>query len=497
MIVRTRFAPSPTGYLHIGGLWAALFAWMYARRHGGQFILRIDDTDIKRTVPGAVENLVETLRWFGINWDEGPNVGGPYGPYIQTERAELYQKWAHWLVEQGLAYKCFATPEELEEIRRELEAKGDYSGYDRRYRDCSAEEVARLEAEGRPYVIRFKMPLGGTTTVPDLIRGDVVFDNSQYTDFVILKSNGLPTYHLADVVDDHFMKISHISRGDEWLSTAPVHVQLFKAFGWEMPAMAHLPVILNPSGKGKLSKREQAFLDSGEQVLVRADEFIEAGYLPQAVLNFLANIGWTFGGDREKFTIEEAIERFDLKDVSPAPTRLPYSKLDWLNSQYIQEMEPEELAGAVKPFLDKAGYDIDFDSLLVLMPAMRVRLKRLSDVVPFLRFLEDTPLTLTVDDLTDKRLPPDAALGGFQQGHDFVQRVEPYDVETLGEGLRQIGEKVVTNNKAGAFLGKMRLAVTRQQVSPPLFESMVALGRERTLARLDEVLVLFGQNSSL
>ena len=491
MTVRTRFAPSPTGYLHIGGLWAALFAWMYARRHGGRFILRVEDTDVKRTVPGAVENVMASLRWFGINWDEGPDIGGPYGPYVQTQRAELYQKWAHWLVEQGKAYKCFATPEELEEIRCELEARGDRSGYDRRYRNCSPEEVARLEAEGRPYVIRLKMPLGGTTTVPDLIRGDVVFDNDQFTDYVILKSGGLPTYHLANVVDDHFMKISHVTRGDEWLNTAPVHVRLYQAFGWQMPALVHLPVILNPSGKGKLSKRTQAFQESGEQVLVRADEFIEAGYLPDAVLNFLANVGWTFGGDREKFTIEEAIERFDLKDVSPTPTKLPYSKLDWLNGQYIQAMEPEALAMAVRPFLEAAGYEIVDAALLALMPAMRVRLKRLTDAVDFLRFLEDAPLTLTADDLTDKRLPPDAALSGFQQARDFVQRVEPYDVETLGQGLRQIGEKVVTNNKAGAFLGKMRLAVTRQQVSPPLFESMVALGRQRTLVRLDEVLALF------
>ena len=231
MTVRTRFAPSPTGYLHIGGVWAALFAWLYARRHAGQFLLRIEDTDTKRTVPGALESLMDSLRWFGLDWDEGPDVGGLFGPYIQTERKALYQEWANWLIEHDYAYKCFATPEELAEMRAELEAKGDRSGYDRRYRDLPADEVARLEASGRDYVVRFKMPLTGQTAVPDLLRGDVIFENDQFTDYVLLKSNGLPTYHLAHVIDDHFMEISHITRGVEWLNTAPIHVNLFKEVG--------------------------------------------------------------------------------------------------------------------------------------------------------------------------------------------------------------------------------------------------------------------------
>lgn len=492
MTVRTRFAPSPTGYLHIGSVWSALFGWMYARRHGGQFILRIEDTDTKRTVPGALENLIDGLHGFGIDWDEGPDVGGPYGPYVQTERASLYQEWARWLVEQGFAYKCFATPEELAEMRKVLEAKGDRSGYDRRYRDFPAEQVAALEADGRSYVIRFKMPLAGTTTVPDLLRGDVTYDNQQLTDYVLLKSNGLPTYHLAVVVDDHFMKISHVTRGIEWLSTAPLHVRLYEAFGWRLPVLVHLPVILSPSGKGKLSKRTQAFLDSGEKVFVRADEFVDAGYLKPALLNFLANIGWSFGDDREKFTIDEAIERFDLADVSPAPVKLPYSKLDWLNGQYIQEMEPLALAQAIKPFLEAEGYEVDLDALLVVMPAMRVRLKRLSEAVDFLRFLyEDAPLALTAEQLTHKHLPLEAAQDAFRQTRDLVAAIEPFAVEPLGAALIALGERVTTNGKAGPFLGTLRLAITGQKVSPPVFECMIALGRERTLARLDELLALF------
>lgn len=492
MTVRTRFAPSPTGYLHIGGVWAALFAWLYARRHGGQFVLRIEDTDTKRTVPGALDSLMASLRWFGLDWDEGPDVGGPFGPYIQTERKALYQEWANWLVAHDFAYKCFATPEELAEMRAELEAKGDRSGYDRRYRDLPAEEVARLEASGRDYVIRFKMPLTGQTAVPDLLRGDVIFDNDQFTDYVLLKSNGLPTYHLAHVVDDHFMQISHITRGVEWLNTAPIHVNLFKAFGWEMPVLVHLPVILNPSGKGKLSKRHQAFMDDGTEIYVRADEFMEGGYLPEAVLNFLANIGWTFGDDREKFTMEEAIARFDLATVSPSPTKLPYSKLDWLNGQYIQEMEPLALAQAVRPFLEAAGLEVNIDALLVVMPPMRVRLKRFPDAIEFLRFLsEEMPLPESAEALTHKHLPLASAAAAFREARELLADLEPFTLETISTQLLALGEKHTANGKAGPFLGQMRLAVTGQQVSPPLFESVLALGRDRVLARLDQILALF------
>ncbi len=487
MNVRIRFAPSPTGYLHIGSVWTALFGWLYARKMGGQFLLRIEDTDTKRSIPGAVENLMDGLRWFGINWDEGPDIGGPHAPYVQTERKELYQHWAHWLVEQGRAYKCFTSPEELAEIRDALLQKGDHSGYDRRCRELSAAEVAALEAAGQPYVIRFKMPLTGQTVVPDLLRGDVAFPNSQIVDPILLKSNGLPTYHLAVIVDDHLMEITHVTRGIEWLNTAPLHVQLYEAFGWEMPVFVHLPVILNPSGQGKLSKRTQAFLDSGEKVLVRADEFIAAGYLREALVNFLINIGWSFGDDREKFTVEEAIERFELRDISPTPVKLPYSKLDWLNGQYIQEMEAGELAASVRPFLEGAGYQVDdMAALETLMPAMRLRLKRLTDAVEQLRFLyQERPFDLSVEQIVDpKRLPAASALDGYAQAREFVESVQPFELETISAGLYAIGEAVTADGKAGPFLGKLRLLVTGQQVSPPLFESMLAMGRERVLARL-------------
>jgi glutamyl-tRNA synthetase len=488
MTVRVRFAPSPTGYLHIGSARSALFTWMYARRFNGAFILRIEDTDLKRTVEGAIEEFKRSFQWLGIDWDEGPDIGGDYGPYIQTQRAELYQKWANWLVDQGYAYRCYCTAAELAERRKASKGgKEAAAGYDRRCRYLTGEERSEREARGLEYAIRFKMPLEGTTIVPDLLRGDIEFDNSQVSDYVLLKSNGLPTYHLAHMVDDHYMKITHVTRGVEWISTAPLHINLYQAFGWEPPIFVHLPLILSPSGKGKLSKRTQAFDDSGHQVLVRVEEFREAGYLPQALVNFLANVGWSFGDDREKFAIEEAIARFDLADINPAETRLPYEKLDWLNGQYIQEMTAVELARALKPFLEDAGYEVDLDALTYLTPALSVRLKRLTDAVPSLRFLYvEERLSIEAAAFFDKRLDLTSARRAFAEAQEFVASLEPYDAEHIGQGLTTIGEQRTSNGKAGPFLGKMRLAVTGQQVSPPLFECMLAMGRERVVRRLEE-----------
>jgi glutamyl-tRNA synthetase len=367
--------------------------------------------------------------------------------------------------------------------------KESWLGYDRRCRHLTQEQIERRENEGLGFAIRFKMPLEGTTIVPDLIRGDIVFENSQVADYVLLKSNGLPPYHLAHPVDDHFLEISHVTRGVEWISTAPLHVNVFKAFGWELPIYVHMPLILNPSGKGKLSKRTQAFDDAGQQVFVRVEEFRSAGYLPEALVNFLANVGWSYGDNREKFTMDEAIARFDLAEINPAETRLPYEKLDWLNGQYVQAMAPAELADAIRPYLEAAGYEVDLDALLHVAPPMSVRLKRLEDAATFLRFLYvKEPLQLTTGDLTDKRLDLNAAITAFGQARDYLQKVEPYTLEGVGQEMVRIGEANTGNGKAGPFLGKMRLAITGQKVSPPLYESMLALGRERVLVRLNEAL---------
>jgi glutamyl-tRNA synthetase len=277
--VRVRFAPSPTGYLHIGGARTALFNWLFARRHGGAFILRIEDTDRKRYVPDALDDIMAGLRWLGLEWDEGPEVDGDFGPYFQSERLDLYHEWAGWLVEHEHAYRCDCTPERLKTVREAHQKAGQKAGYDRHCR------TRNLGPEVGEHVVRFKMPLDGETVVHDLIRGDITFQNELLEDLVLLKSDSYPTYHLANVVDDHFMEISHIMRADEWISTAPLHWRLYEAFGWQMPAIAHLPVILSPTGKGKLSKRDQGFEEGGQRVLVQVREYNDAGYLPEAVVN--------------------------------------------------------------------------------------------------------------------------------------------------------------------------------------------------------------------
>lgn len=494
MTVRVRFAPSPTGYLHIGGARTALFNWLFARKHGGKFILRIEDTDQKRTVEGAVEAIMDGLRWLGLDWDEGPDVGGPFGPYIQTERAALYREWAQWLVDHDHAYECFCTPEELDEMRQKQMEEKRPLGYDGRCRHLTPDQREANKKAGKPYVIRFKMPREGQTTFHDIVRGEITYNNSQIYDAVLLKSDGLPTYHLANVVDDHFMQITHIMRADEWINTAPLHVNLYHAFGWELPQYAHLSLVMNPSGKGKLSKRTQAFDDNGQEVLVKVEEFQAAGLLPEAVVNFLANVGYSTGNDQEMYSVQEAIENFKLENINPAPSRLPYDKLDWLNGQYIQKMEPADLARAIVPFVKAAGYDTTPESLEILMPAMRTRLRRLTEAVDFLRFLfEDTPLNATVEMLTHKKLPHSAALAAFSEAREFIAQVTPFSLEEISKGLMAIGEKHTENQKAGPFLGQMRFAVTGQKVSPPLFESIVALGREKTLKRLDMAIAILSE----
>lgn len=493
MTVRVRFAPSPTGYLHIGGARTALFNWLFARKHGGQFILRIEDTDAKRSVPGAIEAIQDDLRWMGLDWDEGPGAGGDFGPYIQTERADLYKKWANWLVENGRAYHCYCTSAELSAMRTEQMANKSPLGYDGRCRRLSAEQIAEREDAATPSVIRFAMPRDGETTILDAVRGEITYKNSQITDAVLLKSDGLPTYHLANVVDDHLMQISHIMRADEWINTAPLHINLYAAFGWDVPVYAHLSLIMNPSGKGKLSKRTQSFTDDGQEVLVKVEEFRDAGYLPEAVVNFLANVGYSTGDDREIYAVEEAIARFELENINPAPSSLPYSKLEWMNGQYIQQLEPLALAQAIKPYVDAAGIEISSEALLAIAPAMSNRLKKLPDAIPFLAFMDDEAYPAPAVDtlIHQKNLPRENALRGYQQARDLVATIAPFKLDILSVGIASIGEGVTTNGKAGPFLGKLRLAVTGQQVSPPVYEAMLALGQARTVARLDAVIGAF------
>lgn len=489
---RVRFAPSPTGPLHLGGLRTALFNWLYARHTGGQFILRIEDTDQKRYDPQSLDELMDGLRWLGLDWDEGPDIGGPYGPYIQSQRREIYADYAQRLVESGHAYRCYATAEELEAMRAEQKARGLPQGYDRRYRYISDEERARLEAEGRPSVIRFAAPLEGKTVVHDLIRGDIEMDNSRINDPVLLKSDGMPTYHLAVVVDDHLMRITHVLRGEEWISSAPLHKLLYDAFGWEMPVLVHLPVILDPSGKGKMSKRKKVV--GGKEYLALVREFREAGYLPEAMFNFLVNVGWNFDPEREIFTREEAIERFDLAQINPTAAALPYAKLEWLNGVYIREMDPAELQKRLVPFLAKQlGLDEETlrtsPRLAKLIPLIQVRIKLLSEAADIVDWAFKEASEITYPDptlLIGKNMDTDQAVAALQRGLELLRSVEPFDAATLEAAFRAAAAEM--NVKVGSFFAPFRVAITGKTVAPPLFESMEVLGREEVVRRVENAL---------
>lgn len=481
--VRVRFAPSPTGYLHIGGARTALFNWIFARKHGGTFMLRIEDTDQKRYVAESEQDIMSSLRWLGLEWDEGPDTGGPHGPYRQSERGDLYRQRAEWLVERGHAYRCNCTAERLAEVRERQKANKEKPGYDRHCRDLN------LGPEAGRCVIRYKMPVDGETVVHDLIRGNMVFQNAELEDLVLLKSDGLPTYHLANVVDDHHMDITHIMRADEWIATAPLHARLYNSFGWEMPAIAHLPVILSPSGKGKLSKRDQAFQDGNVQVLVQVREFKEAGYLPEAVVNFLLNTGWAFGDDREKFTVEEAMDRFHPEDINPSAGRLPYEKLEWLNGVYIRELSAEELARQIKPFLEREGLTVDGQRLIRIAPLIQERIKTLADAPAWLGFLFRDGIRL--DDpqqLIQKNMDAAGTAAALRASYDTLAALDDFSHAAQEIAMRDLAERL--GLKAGQLFGSVRVAISAQAVSPPLFESMEILGKETSLARIQAALDL-------
>jgi glutamyl-tRNA synthetase len=478
--VRVRFAPSPTGSLHIGGVRTALFNWLFARHHEGKFILRIEDTDQTRYVPGSVALITEGLRWLGLDWDEGPEAGGDYGPYFQSERTDLYRHWANWLVEQGKAYRCYCTPERLAELNKDKKKR---AGYDRHCRYLTPEQRAAHEANGDPYVIRFMIPLEGATTVHDEIRGDITVENEMLNDLVLLKSDGFPTYHLANVVDDHLMEITHIMRGEEWIPTAPVHQLLYAAFGWEMPKIAHLPVILNPNGKGKLSKRSAGMMANGRKVPVMLHEFREAGYLPEAVVNFLTNIGWSFGEDQEVFSVDATIKRFDLSRVNPAGGKFPLEKLDWLNGVYIRDMDSDALTDKLIPGLEAAGYTVDPAMMRQITPVIQERLHSLNDAADLVGFFFVDAVHPTAEELIQKKMDADSTRLVLDETHRVLSELPAFDAATIEGALRPMTETL--NLKGRQLFGVLRVALSAQKVAPPLFDTIAILGRETTLARIE------------
>jgi len=473
--VRVRFAPSPTGYLHVGGARTALFNWLFARHHDGVFILRIEDTDRTRYEPEAVQNIMESLRWLGLEWDEGPEVGGDYGPYFQSQRLDIYQKYAQQLVDSGHAYYCYCSPQRLAQMREEQRRRGESNlGYDRHCRYLAARQRADYEAQGIVPVVRLKVPLEGQTSFHDVLHGDTTVDNASLDDLVLLKSDGYPTYHLANVVDDHLMEISHIMRADEWLPSVPRHVLLYDAFGWDIPVYAHLPVILAPTGKGKLSKRHGG---------VAVHEFQQDGYLPEAMVNFLALVGWAYDDKTEFFTRQELIERFDLAGVSKSPAAFSYDKLEWMNGVYIRMLPPDDLAGRLRPFLEQAGLAADQPTVRRLGPLIQERLKKLSEAVEWVDFVFVDQISYDPSLLVDRKMTAAESLAALRKARETVAALPNFEEETLEAALRALADEL--DLKAGELFGIIRVAVTGKKVAPPLFGTLSVLGRERVLERLD------------
>ncbi|MCY4107014.1 MAG: glutamate--tRNA ligase [Chloroflexi bacterium] len=483
--VRTRFAPSPTGPLHIGGARSAIFSWLLAKRHGGQFILRLEDTDRKRYVPGSEAEIYEGLRWLGLEWDEGPDIGGPFAPYVQSERKSQYQAVSQELIQRGHAYPCFCSAERLAAVNEQRRSRKEASGYDRHCRNISASQAARRMANGEAHVIRLKAPRTGETCAMDLIRGSLSYENERLQDTVLLKSDGLPTYHLAVVVDDHSMRISHVTRAVEWLSSFPIHVLLWQMLEWPMPAFAHLPVLLNPNGKGKLSKRHAGFRHNGQSVPVLLREFKEEGYYGPAVANFLTNIGWSFGDNRELFTPEQAAERFDVTKVNAANSAFPVDKLHWLNGVYIRErMTREDLRKHVRIPLQNAGYGIDEEKLEQILPLIQPRIKTFNDAVPMAGFFfadEFVPPTLAL--LHSSPLTPEEILQSLHASRGLLSRCSAFKAKPLYERFADLANQL--GMKKGPLFGTIRMAITGQSVSPPAFETMEIIGKEECLRRLD------------
>lgn len=473
MKVRTRFAPSPTGFIHVGGIYQILLDYAFAKKHDGQFIIRIEDTDVKRYVEGAEDTIYEALDWLKIKVDESPKVGGPYSPYRQSERLTIYKRHTEELINKVHAYYCFCSPARLEKVRKEKQRRGLPPMYDRHCRKLNLKEAKERIRKGKKYVIRMKIPDNEKIAVPDLIRGEVTFDSKVVDDQVLLKSDGYPTYHLAATVDDHLMKITHVIRGEEWLSSAPKHFLLYRYFGWKPPVFLHTPTIRDESRK-KLSKR------AGHTAL---SWYQEQGYLPEALINFLCLLGWSHPEEKDIFDLKEFIEHFDLKDLSPVGPVFDLNKLNWMNGVYIRKKTNKELLGLIKPFAPKGTRS---DLIKKITPLVKDRMARLSDYSDLVDFLikkpKVDPQLLIKKGGGDKKLIKKQLTISCQQ----LAKIEPWKAKSLEKVFRNLAAK----NKwhVGKYFMANRIGITGKPITPPLFESMEILGQKEALNRLETVL---------
>lgn len=474
--MRTRFAPSPTGMPHLGGLRTALFNWLLARHSGGQFIYRLEDTDRERYTPEAVEALPAAMAWLGIEPDESPEKGGPHAPYVQSERLHLYREAAERLIASGHAYRCYCTRERLDAMRAAQEAAKAPTGYDRRCRSLTDAERAALEASGAPCVVRFAMPLEGATTFVDAVRGEITFENALLDDFVLLKSDGYPTYQLAAPLDDALMGVTHVVRGEEWISSATKNIHVTRALGFTEPTYAHLPLILGPDKK-KLSKRHGA---------TGVTEYAEAGYLPEAMFNFLALLGWSDGTDQEVYSRDELVAKFSLEGVSRSPAVFDIQKLDWLNGVLIRAMSLPELADRVLPFLQRAGLVANaldaaqrryVEAVLALFQERMTKLAEAPTLTTY--FFVDA---LEWEDKALKRVSAEGAPAILRRVADRLEALADWTLETVEEAVRGVISELGV--KGGDVIHPVRAAVTGRTTGAGLFETIEVLGRERSVRRL-------------
>ena len=468
--MRVRIAPSPTGDPHVGTAYIALFNYVFARRHGGQFILRIEDTDQVRSTRDSEAAILRALKWVGLKWDEGPDVSGPCGPYRQSERTAHYQAHAAMLVDKGAAYPCFCTAERLDAARRTRAAEGKSLGYDRLCRTLPKDEAALRIAAGEKYVIRLAMPETGQTRFVDGLRGEIAIDNATIDDQVLLKSDGFPTYHLANVVDDHLMEISHVIRAEEWIISTPKHIQLYQAFGWKAPAFLHMPLLRNPD-RSKISKRKNP---------VSLDYYRDTGFFPEALLNFLSLMGFAFGGDREKFTLAEMIETFDFSKVSPGEPVFDLVKLSWLNGLYMREMTCEEILARLR------AWRLSDEYLLKILPLQKERIERMDQLIPAASFFlsGDLEYTGVFGQLVPKTRDAAQTAQALADLTDHLEETIRGDwtIEALEASCRSFCEK--TGWKTKELFMSIRIAVTGRAASPPLFDTMVTIGKDLTRRRL-------------
>ncbi len=472
--VRVRFAPSPTGYLHVGGARTALFNWLFAHHHGGVFILRIEDTDRWRSTKESVGGILSSMRWLGLNWDEGPGVGGECEPYFQMQRLPFYRAVMEQLLERGKAYYCYCSPEELADRRRAALAAGKPPGYDMRCRHLTHRERAAFEADGRKPAVRFAMPLEGETVVDDLIHGQVTFANEQLDDLVIMKADGTPTYNFAVVVDDMLMRISHVIRADEHLANTPRQIRIYEAFGYPLPTFAHVSMILGED-RAKLSKRHGA---------TSLSDYRDSGYLPEAMFNFLALLGWAYDDKTEIMTREETVEHFRLEKVNPAPAVFSKDKLVWMNGVYIRKLRADDLATRLMPFLEKDGLEVDMDTAQRLVPLIQERIKTLADAVGLVDFFFQKEINYEPQLLIGKKMEAADSLAALKNVQQVLGELSAFDEEMLESTLRDLAEQM--GLRAGQLFGIIRVAATGKAVAPPLFGTLSVLGKERVLNRINK-----------